>query len=132
MVTGPGKILVVDDDSNLLEIIKMRLESADYEVVTAQDVEDALTAVKEQPLVMSIIDLYLAENNGISLMEDVHKIIPDIPVIILTAYGSIETAFEAMQKGAYSYMTKPFDPGELLSQIEKALKSSRKVLNRNK
>ena len=65
-------------------------------------------------------------------MEDVHKIIPDIPVIILTAYGSIETAFEAMQKGAYSYMTKPFDPGELLSQIEKALKSSRKVLNRNK
>jgi two-component system response regulator GlrR len=132
MVTGPGKILVVDDDSNLLEIIKMRLESADYEVVTAQDVEDALTAVKEQPLDMSIIDLYLAENNGISLMEDVHKIIPDIPVIILTAYGSIETAFEAMQKGAYSYMTKPFDPGELLSQIEKALKSSRKVFNRNK
>lgn len=126
MAADRSRILVVDDDSNLLEIIKMRLESADYEVITAQEVEDALTAVKELPLDMSIIDLYLAENNGISLMQDVHKINPEIPVIILTAFGSVETAFEAMQKGAFSYMTKPFDPRELLSQIEKALKVSRK------
>ena len=125
MATSHGKILVVDDDSNLLEIIKMRLEFADYEVVTALEEEDALTAVKEQAFDMSIIDLHLAERNGISVMENVHKIIPDIPVIILTAYGTIESAVEAMQKGAYSYLTKPFDPGELLFQIKKALESSR-------
>ena len=128
MSKSPGRILVIDDDSNLLEVLKMRLESADYEVVTALKEEDALKEVREQAFDMSIIDLHLAERNGISVMEDVHKIIPDIPVIILTAYGTIESAVEAMQKGAYSYLTKPFDPGELLFQIEKALESSRKII----
>ena len=125
MVKSPGKILIVDDDSNLLEIIKMRLESADYEVVTALEEEDALKAVREQAFDMSIIDLHLAKRNGISVMEDVHKIIPDIPVIILTAYGTTESAVEAMKKGACNYLTKPFDPGELLFQINKAIESSR-------
>ena len=125
MAPSPGKILVVDDDSNLLEVIKMRLESVDYEVITALKEEDALKAVKEQAFDLSIIDLQLAERNGISVMEDVHKIIPNIPVIILTAFGSIESAVEAMQRGAYSYLTKPFDPRELLFQIERALESSR-------
>jgi two-component system response regulator GlrR len=126
MATSPGKILVVDDDSNLLEILKMRLEFSDYQVVTVLDEEDALKAIKEQAFDLSIIDLQLAERNGISVMEDVHQIIPDMPVIILTAYGSIESAVEAIQKGAYSYMTKPFDSRELLFQIKKALESSRK------
>jgi two-component system response regulator GlrR len=125
MLTSPGKILVVDDDSNLLEIIKMRLESSDYEVTTVLEEEDALKAVKEQAFDLSIIDLQLKERDGISVMEDVHKITPDIPVIILTAYGSVEIAEEAMQKGAYSYMTKPFDSGELLFQIKKALKKQK-------
>ncbi len=126
MATSPGKILVVDDDSNLLEILKMRLEFSYYQVVTVLDEEDALKAIKEQAFDLSIIDLQLAERNGISVMEDVHQIIPDMPVIILTAYGSIESAVEAIQKGAYSYMTKPFDSRELLFQIKKALESSRK------
>ena len=125
MAASHGKILVVDDDSNLLEIIKMRLESSDYEVITVQDEEDALKAVKEQAFDLSIIDLQLKERDGISVMEDVHKITPEIPVIILTAYGSIENAVEAMNKGAYDYMTKPFDSGELLFHIKKALKNRR-------
>ena len=125
MAKSPGKILIVDDDSNLLEIIKMRLESADYEVVTALEEEDALKAVREQAFDMSIIDLHLAKRNGISVMENVHKIIPDIPIIILTAYGTAESAVEAMKKGACNYLTKPFDPGELLFQINKAIESRR-------
>ncbi len=125
MTANQGKILVVDDDSNLLEVIKMRLESADYEVVTALKEEDALQAVREQAFDLSIIDLQLAERNGISVMEDVHKIIPNMPAVILTAFGSIESAVEAMQKGAYSYLTKPFDPRELLFQIERAIESSK-------
>ncbi len=125
MAASPGKILVLDDDSNLLEIIKMRLEASDYDVITVQDEEDALKAVKEQAFDLSIIDLQLKERDGISVMEDVHKITPEIPVIILTAYGSIENAVEAMNKGAFDYMTKPFDSRELLSQIKKALKNGR-------
>ena len=120
-----GKILAVDDDSNLLEVLRMRLESANYEVVTALRGEDAIDAVKKQSFDMAIIDLQLGSRDGISLMKDVHQINPDIPVIILTAYGSIESAVEAIKKGAYSYLTKPFDPRELLLQVEKALESRR-------
>ncbi len=116
-----GKILVVDDDSNLLEVIRMRLESSDFDVVTALLEEEALEAVSEQTFDLSIIDLQLASRDGISVMEDVLRISPDMPVIILTAFGSIESAVESMQRGAYSYLTKPFDPRELLFQIERAM-----------
>ena len=120
-----GKILVVDDDSNLLEVIRMRLESAKYDVVTALRQEDAVLALKDNTLDLSIIDLQLENTDGITLMEDLHRINPEIPVIILTAYGTIESAVEAMRRGAYSYLTKPFDPRELLSQIDHAMEKSR-------
>jgi len=103
------KILVVDDDSNLLEVIKIGLESENYEVIATAEEEQALEAVKEHTFDLSIIDLQLTNMNGISLMESVHQISPDVPVIILTAYGSIESAVDAMKKGAYGYLTKPFD-----------------------
>ena len=119
------KILVVDDDSNLLEVIKMSLESENYEVIATAEEEQALEAVKEQTFDLSIIDLQLTNMNGISLMESVHQISPDVPVIILTAYGSIESAVDAMKKGAYSYLSKPFDHHKLLFQVEKALENRR-------
>jgi len=125
MAAFSGKILVVDDDINLLEVLRMRLESANYDVVTAFRGEDAIDEVRRQPFDLSIIDLQLGSSDGISLMWDVHQINPDLPVIILTAYGTIESAVEAIKRGAFSYLTKPFDPGELLLQIEKALESRR-------
>ena len=93
-----GKILVVDDDRNLLELVKMRLESVDYEVTTAFREEDAIESVRNQVFDLSIVDLQLAHQDGISLMEEFHLILPDMPVIILTAYGSIESAVEAMKR----------------------------------
>ncbi|MCJ7705146.1 MAG: sigma 54-interacting transcriptional regulator, partial [Desulfobacterales bacterium] len=120
-----GKLLVVDDDQNLLELLKMRLESADYEVTTASREEDALQAIKGQIFDLSIVDLQLAHRDGISIMEEFHLILPEMPVIILTAYGTIESAVEAMKRGAYSYLTKPFDPEDLLLQIERALENRR-------
>ncbi len=120
-----GKILVVDDDSNLLELIKMRLEYADYRIVTAAKAKEAVDAIKEQFFDLSIVDLQLGNDSGISLMEELHLINPEMPVIILTAYGSIASAVEAMKRGAFNYLTKPFNPQDLLSQIEKALESRR-------
>ena len=120
-----GKILLVDDDRNLIELVKMRLESADYEVVTALNEREAGEAIKGQAFDLSLVDLQLINQDGISLMEDLHLIIPEMPVIILTAYGSIESAVEAMKRGAYSYLTKPFDARDLLLQIEKALEKRR-------
>jgi len=125
-----GKILVVDDDPHLQELIKMRIESGNYEVTTAFNQTEALDAVKGQWLDLAIVDLQLVHQSGvqwdgIALMEKLHLISPDMPVIILTAHGSIESAVEAMKKGAYSYLTKPFDPQNLLLQIEKALEKRR-------
>jgi len=120
-----AKILVVDDDKNLLELVKVRLEAANYNVATALKEEEAIEAVKKQVFDLSIIDLQLIGRNGISLMEELHLINPEISVIILTAHGSIESAVEAMKKGAYNYLTKPFDPRDLLFQIQKALENRR-------
>ena len=120
-----GKILVVDDDRNLLELLKMRLESSNYEVTTTINEEEAIKAVKSQVFDLSLVDLQLLNQDGISLMEEFHLILPDMPVIILTAYGSIENAVEAMKRGAYSYLTKPFDHQDLLLQIERALENRR-------
>jgi two-component system response regulator GlrR len=117
------KILVVDDDKNLLELLKLRLESENYEVIAVINEEDAVRETKKQVFDLSIIDLQLPNTDGISLMDEVHLINPEMPVIILTAYGSIESAVEAMKRGAYNYLTKPFDPRELLLQIKNALRS---------
>src|ERR1043166_4261176 len=120
-----GKILVVDDDPNLIELVKMRLESAGYDVTAAIKEEDAIGAVRSEPVDLCLLDLMLENRDGISLMEEVHAITPDIPAIILTAHGTIGSAVEAMRKGAYSYLTKPFEAQDLLLQIERALEHRR-------
>jgi two-component system response regulator GlrR len=119
------KILAVDDDRNLLELIRIRLESADYEVTTALDEEKAKEASRDAAFDLAIIDLQLVRQDGISLMEELHHANPEMPVIILTAHGSIGSAVEAMRRGAYTYLTKPFDARELLLQIQRALENRR-------
>jgi two-component system, NtrC family, response regulator GlrR len=119
------RVLVVDDDRNLVEVIRMRLETAGYEVVTAFEAEGALALTREQVIDLAIVDLQLGDRDGISLMEDLHLIIPHMPVIILTAHGSIESAVTAIKRGAYSYVTKPFESRDLLFQIDKAIENRR-------
>ena len=121
------KILVVDDDSNFLKLIRMRLELANYEVVTALNEDEAITKAREETFGLSIVDLKLVHRDGISLMEEMHSINPYMPILILTAHGSIESAVEATKKGAFNFLNKPFDPEELLLQIEKAMENQRLV-----
>lgn len=120
-----GKLLVVDDDRNLLKIITMRLESLDYAVTAAQNEEEAKQAVSAESFDLAIIDLQLVDQDGISLMEELHLTSPGLPAIILTAHGSIESAVAAMKRGAYTYLTKPFDARELALQVERALENRR-------
>jgi len=120
-----GKLLIVDDDQNLLDLLQMRLESEGHEVIATAREEEAIEAAKNHIFDLSIVDLQLAHLNGISLMEDLHLIQPGMPVIILTGYGSIESAVEAMRKGAFNYLTKPFEPEDLLLQVERALENRR-------
>jgi two-component system response regulator GlrR len=116
-----GHILVVDDNPNLLELIKMRLESADYRVSATAEEEAALSLLREQVFDLCIVDLMLANGDGLTLMDQIRAIRPDVPTIILTAHGTIESAVEAMRRGAYGYLTKPFERSDLLLQIERAL-----------
>jgi len=128
MTTVPSrKILVVDDDSNFLKLIRMRLELAAYEVATAMNEDEAIAKAREETFALSIVDLKLVHRDGISLMEEMHSINPYMPIIILTAHGSIESAVEATKKGAFNFLNKPFDPEELLLQIEKAMENQRLV-----
>jgi len=119
-----GKILIVDDDRNLLEVLKVRVESAGYDVIAAVGEEDALDAARNEAFDLSIVDLQLEHSSGIALMKELRLLLPDMPVIILTAFGTIESAVQAMRQGAYGYLTKPFNSHDLFSHIEKALENS--------
>ena len=118
-------ILIVDDDKNMLELLSLRLETEGYKAAAVAGAEDALKMAEDELFDLALVDLKLAGNkNGIELMERMHRAAPEMPVIILTAYGTIDTAVEAMKRGAYSYLTKPFNRRELLLQIKNGLEKS--------
>jgi two-component system response regulator GlrR len=119
------KILIVDDDVSVLKVLQMRLESEKYAVAAASETREAKKRLEEETFDIALFDLRLAEGSGIDLMKSLRDIDPDLPVIILTAYGTIESAVEAMKEGAYSYLTKPFDYRELLVQIRNGIEKSR-------
>ena len=119
------RILVVDDDRGLLTLMKLRLEAAGYKAIVAEGAAHALSQEQDEPSDVAIVDLKLNGINGIDLLEKLLRLHPHLPVIILTAHGSIASAVEATKKGAYDYLTKPFDPKDLLHRIEKALEVRR-------
>jgi two-component system, NtrC family, response regulator GlrR len=118
---SPAKLLVVDDDQNLLELVRTKLSAANYEVAVALDGEEALSVARTGDCDLSIVDLRLSDEDGMTLMERLHALDSAMPVIILTGHASVEGAVEAMTRGAYTYLTKPFDPHELLLQVNRAL-----------
>ncbi len=121
----PAKLLIVDDDHNLLELMQMQLESSGYAVRAAAACRDAKALVLADAPDVAILDLQLDCQDGISLMEELRGVCPGISVIILTAHGSIESAVEAMRRGAFTYLTKPFDARELVLHVERALETGR-------
>ena len=120
-----NKILVVDDDKNILKIIKMRLEAKDFSVVCTMQEDEAAKLIREDVFDLAIIDFKLENGSGVELMETLHEVCAELPIIILTAYGTINNAVDSMKRGAYSYLTKPFDYQELLLQINNALEKHR-------
>ena len=92
------KILVVDDDRNILKLLRMRLEANGYQVFSAAQSQEALKIVENEAIDLALVDLKLDGENGIDLTKDLHQINPVIPVIILTAFGTVKTAVEAMKR----------------------------------
>jgi two-component system response regulator GlrR len=119
------RILVLDDDQNLLQVIRIRLEANGFRVATAVNAEEALAIARKKGVDLALVDLKISGGNGIEVMQELHTMNPDIPIIILTAYGTIQSAVDAMKKGAYSYLSKPFDYQDLLLQIKNGLEKCR-------
>ena len=118
------RILTVDDDPDILSLLGMRLRAAGYEVIAAKSGEEALNhlAVSRPNLVIS--DLRMPGMDGMELFDAIHRDDPALPVIMLTAHGSIPEAVEATQRGMFGFLTKPFDSKTLLLQVEGALRMS--------
>lgn len=102
-------ILVVDDEEGLLHLVKMRLTAMGFAVTGCTTGREALAAAKKDRFDLAITDLRLGSEDGLDVTEELLRIHPGLPVIILTAHGSIPNAVEAMQRGAVGYLTKPFD-----------------------
>ena len=115
-----ARILVVDDDPDLLELIAMRLTSAGYAVALAASGSAALAIFRAERPRAVITDLRMDGMDGHALFEHLHAEAPSVPVIILTAHGTIPDAVAATQRGVFSFLTKPFDGRELLAQIGRA------------
>lgn len=115
------KVLLVDDDPGVLQLLSMRLEALNFEVICADGGESALAKLQTESASIVISDLRMDGMDGIELFEKIQHRYPSIPVIVLTAHGSIKEAVSATQKGVFSFLTKPVDKDELLSSIQQAL-----------
>jgi two-component system, NtrC family, response regulator GlrR len=119
-----GDILLVDDDPDLLKLISLRLTSAGYRVRTADCGETALATIAVERPATVITDLRMPGIDGLQLFEAVHRQHPALPMIILTAHGTIPDAVNATQRGVFGYLTKPFDSQDLLKKVAAALEAS--------
>ena len=119
-----GDILLVDDDPDLLKLISLRLTSVGYRVRTAESGETALATVAVERPATVITDLRMPGIDGLQLFEAIHRQHPTLPVIILTAHGTIPDAVGATQRGVFGFLTKPFDSQDLLQKVAAALELS--------
>lgn len=120
-MTQPKKILLVDDDADLLELLSIRLTSSGYDTILADSAETAMNHLDISRPHLVISDMQMSGLDGMALFEHIHRTVPTLPVIILTAFGTIPDAVAAVQRGIFGYLTKPYDPKILLNQIERAI-----------
>ncbi|QWT41659.1 two-component system response regulator GlrR [Dickeya dadantii] len=120
----PASLLLVDDDPSLLKLLGMRLTSEGFTVTTATSGQDALRLLQREKIDLVISDLRMDEMDGLALFAEIQKNQPGMPVIILTAHGSIPEAVAATQQGVFSFLTKPVDRDALYKAIDDALKLS--------
>ena len=115
-----SKVLLVDDEPRILLLLQSLLKTNKYEVETARDGNAALDIVRAGGIDIMITDLRMTPMDGMTLFQEVHKLHPSMPVILLTAYASVETAIEAMKQGMFDYLTKPFKVDDILACLARA------------
>jgi two-component system NtrC family response regulator len=124
---NPAQILVVDDDESLQWVLRTQLEDAGYKVVSAGDGFQAWETIEKDPPALVLTDLKMPGMSGIELLQRIRDGYPEMPVVILTAFGTIQSAVEAMKAGAYDYLPKPIDYEELVLVVNRALEHFRLI-----
>ncbi|MBT9477421.1 sigma 54-interacting transcriptional regulator [Polaromonas sp.] len=124
---SPAHLLVVDDDADMLRLLTMRLTAAGYRVTAVTSAEAALTQLQLERPQLVLSDVQLPGKDGLALFDDIRAQHPSLPVILLTAHGTIPDAVEATERGVFTYLTKPFDGKGLLEKIAQALQLSAPV-----
>ena len=124
-------ILIVDDEKNYPLILGAVLEEEGFEILTANSATEALDIIKASDVDLVLTDMKMPVMSGIELLERIKIKDPDLPVIMMTAYGTVDKAVEAMEKGAYSYLLKPFDNERLIIYVNKAI-SMYRVIKENR
>lgn len=124
---NPPRILVVDDDANLRWVIQTQLEQMGYRVTASADGGEAIRAIEKEPPALVMTDLKMPGMSGMELLERIRRDFPEIPVVIVTAFGTIQNAVQAMRAGAYDYLAKPIDYDELALSVSRVLEHFRLV-----
>ena len=119
----PGRVLIVDDEKAIRWSLGEALRGDGYEVAEAEDGKSGIKAFKEDPADIVILDLKLPDRSGIDILKSLKKDDEDLPVIMMTAYGEVETAVEALKNGAYDFMLKPFQLEKMKVAIKHALET---------
>ncbi|MFI5087922.1 MAG: sigma-54-dependent transcriptional regulator [Terriglobales bacterium] len=130
MEASKGKLLIVDDELSVRDSLAKWFREEGYDMGTAENAQDALARMAEGRWDLALVDIKMRGTDGIELQRRMHEIDPEMVVIIMTGYASVETAVAALKNGAYDYVTKPLDPDDIAHQIQKAL-SHRKVEREN-
>jgi DNA-binding NtrC family response regulator len=120
-----GSILVVDDESEIREGLEILLKSEGYGVASAESGESGLAKLEEHPFDLLLLDVSLPGRNGLDLLKEIHRRDPQLSVVLITAYGSIDMARAAFKNGAMDYITKPWSNDELLAQVAQAVEARR-------
>src|SRR6201993_4188697 len=120
-----GSILVVDDESEIREGLELLLRSEGYGVSSAETGESGLEKLEEHPYDLLLLDVSLPDRNGLDMLKEIHRRDPQLSVVLITAYGSIDMARAAFKNGAMDYITKPWSNDELLAQVAQAVEARR-------
>jgi two-component system, NtrC family, response regulator AtoC len=125
METSAGNILVVDDDADIREVLGDRLASMGYRVFAAEAAKAGLELLERQNPQLVLLDIEMPDMNGIDMLREIRRREHDVTVVMITAYGTIERAVEAMKEGAYDFIPKPFEPDHVALIVAKALERER-------
>jgi len=120
-----GKLLIVDDELSVRDSLGKWFREEGYEVVTVDSASEALTRLAEQKWDVALVDIKMRGTDGIELQRRMHELDPDLMVIIMTGYASVETAVAALKNGAYDYVTKPLDPDDIAHLVKNAMTHKR-------